>query len=144
MRNRAMCFLAGSAIFLLASGVHAAEKLVPVCHKEKTIWVAPEAVDAHVGHGDDNVRCQDRFYSGVTIFRCGVSSENDMVVTAASLSFGTPLWAPQIAVDDDCAEANAALLDAGYQRKQVESGPVGEDFETEYYYEQKFVKPEFR
>jgi hypothetical protein len=141
MRSFARQILLSTAMFSLSTGIQAAGNQVPVCHKEKTIWIAPSAVKAHVAHGDQKVRCKDRKKSTATvIFRCGVSSDLDgeLVVTATS---SYPPWkhvTPM--VDDGCAESNAILADYAYKMMKSSSVSVGENFETEYFYEKKYIK----
>jgi hypothetical protein len=142
-QNFVRYLLLGMTVFSLTTGTQAAGNQVPVCHKEKTIWIAPSAVSAHVAHGDKKVRCQDRRKSRATvIFRCGVSSDGELVVTATSSYPSWPAVVPMI--DDDCAEANAILGDFWYRLTNSSSTPVGDNFETEYFYEKKYIRPEDR
>jgi len=62
-----------------------------------------------------------------------------MIVTTVSSSVDIPIAVPQVVKDDNCADANAAFMDLRFDLKNVTSGPVGADFETEYLYSRNFL-----
>jgi len=125
------------AIVSLAGGAHAGK--VGVCHKGQSILIDDSALSAHKAHGDQRGRCEDRNYTVVTIFRCGVSPTGGLTVTVVSSSADFPIAVPQVEDADNCADANATFMDYGFNLKNVTSGPVGGDFETESFYERKFL-----
>jgi hypothetical protein len=133
--------LIGLAILSLASGAYAAKKIT-ICHKDlDTIKVSKKAWPAHKAHGDVRGSCgKHPKYSVAIIFRCGVSDTGGMVVTAVSSSVDIPLAVPAVVENDNCADANAALTDLRFGLKNVTSGPVGDDFETEYLYSRKYLE----
>ena len=126
----------GLAILPLAGGA-LAEK-IDVCHKGKTISIDNNALKAHQSHGDVKGRCKT--YSAVLIFRCGVSSEGGLAVTVVSSSVDIPVAVPQIFDPNNCADANAALMDLGFNLKNVTSGSVEDNFETEYLYARQYLE----
>jgi hypothetical protein len=133
--------LMGLAILSLASGVHAGYKM-NICHKDmETISIDSSAWPAHKKHGDLWGSC-DRYkkYSVNVIFRCGVSATGGgLVVTMVSSSVDIPIAVPTVVVEDNCADANALLMDLRFDLKNVTSGPVGSDFETEYLYSREYL-----
>jgi len=133
--------LMGLAILSLTSGVHASNKIT-VCHKDlNTISIDRNAWDAHYKHGDVWGSC-DSYpkYSVVVIFRCGVSVNGGLTVTTVSPSVDIPVSAPQIAEDDNCADTNATLIEHGFNLKNVTSGSVDTNFETEYFYSRQYLQ----
>lgn len=133
--------LMGLAMLSLASGAHAANK-VTVCHKDlDTINIDKSAWPAHKKHGDVWGSCDNYGkYTVSVIFRCGVSDTGGgLVVTTVSSSVDIPLAVPAVVEDDNCADANAALMDIRFDLKNVTSGPVDSDFETEYFYSRQYL-----
>ena len=133
--------LIGLVILSLSGGAYAAGKNL-ICHKDlDTISINWHAWEAHKAHGDVWGPCEKHpKYAVAIIFRCGVSDTGGMVVTAVSSSVDIPLATPAVVEDDNCADANAALTDLRFGLKNVTSGPVGDDFETEYLYARKYLK----
>lgn len=131
----------GLAILSLASGAQASNK-ISVCHKDvNTITIDRSAWDAHYKHGDVWGSCDNYAkYTVAVIFRCGVSVDGDLTVTTISWSEDIPVAVPQVVQDDNCADANAALVDNGFDLKNVTSGPVDTNFETEYLYSRQYLE----
>jgi len=133
--------LIGLAILSLAGGAYASK--ATICHKDlDTITIDKNAWPAHKKHGDVWGSCNNyRKYTVSIIFRCGVSDiGGGLVVTTVSSSVDIPLAVPAVVADDNCADANAALMDLRFDLKNVTSGPVGTDFETEYFYSRKYLQ----
>jgi hypothetical protein len=150
------------ALFVLAGNAQAAKKgKAFVCHKDdegeyKTLRISGNAVEAHLNHGDMLGRCEDMpTEKAVVIFRCGsdgmvgepggelgVEPVGGLVVTVVSVSENLPAEAPEVVEGQECAEANASLLNGGFELEQVNSG-AGIDMETEYMYigEFKVMEP---
>ena len=130
----------GLAILSLAAGAYANK--ATICHKDlDTITISKNAWPAHKKHGDVWGSC-DKYakYTVAIIFRCETSDTGGMIVTTVSSSVDIPLAAPAIYEDDNCADANATLADARFDLKNVTSGPVGADFETEYFYSRQYLR----
>ena len=133
-------FVLGLALLSLAGGAYA--RKITVCHKDlDTISIDEHAWLAHKNHGDFWGSCDNyEKYSVAIIFRCGVSeSGNGLVVTTVSASVDIPYAAPAVVAEDDCADANAVLINAKFNLKNVTSGPVDANFETEYFYSRKYL-----
>jgi hypothetical protein len=130
----------GLAILSSAGGTYAAK--ATICHKDlDTISINRNAWPAHKAHGDVWGSCDNYAkYSVVIIFRCGVTESGGLTVTTVSASEDLPIAAPAIYEDDNCADANATLIDARFDLKNVTSGPVGSDFQTEYLYSRKYLR----
>jgi len=138
-KNLLKAMLFGLVITAISGGAHAGK--VRVCHDGKTLWINSNALQAHLNHGDVRGRCEDfKEVSAVVIFRCGVSSANGLIVTAVSSTLDLPVAYPQVVPTDNCADANATLIDHKFTLQNVTSGPVGADFETEYFYERKILR----
>lgn len=135
-----LSLLMGLAILSFAGGTCAAK--ATICHKDlDTISINTNAWPAHKAHGDVWGSCDNYAkYSVVIIFRCGVAQSGGLTVTTVSASEDLPIAAPAIYRDDNCADANAALINSGFDLKNVTSGPVGSDFETEYLYSRKYLR----
>lgn len=140
MRRFLLSIPIGLAMLALASGASAAKK-VTICHKDlNTIEIAQSAWNAHKNHGDVWGSCDNYAkYSVAVIFRCGVSVSDGLIVTTVSSSVDIPVAVPQVVEDDNCADANATLIDLGFNLKNVTSGPVDSNFETEYFYSRKYL-----
>jgi hypothetical protein len=136
------------ALFVLAGNAQAGKNTKAfVCHKGddgeyKTLRISSNAVDAHLNHGDMLGRCEDMpTEQAVVIFRCGSNDlgEGSLLVTSVSLSLNVPDEI-LIATGDECADANADLLNGGFDLSDAR--PVG-DGTTEYMYlgEFKVMEP---
>jgi hypothetical protein len=162
MKRLLPVMLVALALFVLAGNAQAAKKgKAFVCHKDdegeyKTLRISGNAVQAHLNHGDMMGKCEDiPTEQAVVIFRCGtgdavgepdgglvVEQVGELVVTVVSVSENLPAEAPEPLGGDECAEANASLLNGGFELEQVNSG-AGMDLETEYMYvgEFKIMEP---
>jgi hypothetical protein len=127
------------ALFVLVGNAQAGKKSkVYVCHKEgpgeyKTLRINTNALSAHLNHGDVEGRCEDiKKESAVAIFRCGSGDidEGSLLVTGVSLSLNVPTELT-ISLGDECADANASLLNGGFDLGDAKW--VG-DGTTEYMY----------
>jgi hypothetical protein len=101
-------------------------------------------------------KCEDiPTEQAVVIFRCGtggmdgepggelvvepvVEPAGGLVVTVVSVSENLPAEAPEVVESQECADANASLLNGGFELEQVNSG-AGMDLETEYMYTGEFM-----
>lgn len=131
----------GLAMIAMAGGAYAAKGTI--CHKDlETITINVSAWPAHKAHGDVWDSC-DKYakYSVTAIFRCGLSAEGDLVVTSVSSSEDFPVEEPLLVVEgDNCAVANATLINSKFNLKNVTAGSVGSNFETEYFYSRKYLR----
>lgn len=142
MKRLVPLFIVAVGLFTIASNAQAGKKTY-VCHKDgsgayKTLKISKNAVDAHRKHGDRLGKCENlptpqTTEQGVIIFRCGSDEFGEaLVVTAVSASDNVPQNVQDVA-GEDCAEANASLLNGGFELNQVNSG-AGMDLDTEYFY----------
>jgi len=141
MANRFLQGLvSGVAILTLAGGAHANK--VTICHKDiNTISIAKSAWPAHKDHGDVWGSCDNYAkYSVVVIFRCGISIDGGLTVTTVNASEDIPVAVPLVVKDDNCADANAALMNAQFDLTNITSGSVDTNFETEYVYTREYLQ----
>jgi len=129
----------GLAIISLAGGAYAGK--ATICHKSlDTISINSNAWPAHKAHGDVWGSCDNYAkYSVTVIFRCGLSVDGDLVVTSVSSSEDIPVTEPLVVEGDNCADANAVLINSRFNLKNVTAGSVDTNFETEYFYSRKYL-----
>ena len=117
-----------------------AGKKTYICHKGETIKVSNKAVDAHLGHGDVVGRCEDLPREQVVvIFRCATGIEGGLAVSDVSVSENAPEETPAVIAGDNCADANAVLLNNGFDLGHVTAGATSEGLQTEYFYSGEFL-----
>lgn len=116
------------ALSVVSVSANSAANKVKVCHKGKEIMVDKGAVPAHERHGDTRGKCdtpEPEGMSAVVMMRCEAIEGNGVVVVSASSSVALDIPMIQIfppVEDPDCAQASAALLNAGLQLRSITSG----------------------
>lgn len=98
--------------FLVGTGnAFAGPEKVKICHKGKTINISRNAIQAHVGHGDQRKACK-KVPRAVALLRCGGLGP-EIPISAVSLSMGVPNEIV-IAVGESCSESIAFLINNGF------------------------------